>query len=105
MPAQLDITVGDDIERIRLLRNDEYGHVADTAGAGRNSCKIWTEMKGVCSRMDALYSTNFLVALQTIKSAEMDSKAKRKYDMEIAHRDAKVTACKSTFFGLVFFDD
>ena len=40
MPAQVDVSIGDDIERIRLLRNDEYGHVADTADAGRNSCKI-----------------------------------------------------------------
>ena len=97
MPAQVDFSIGDDIERIRLLRNDEYGHVADTADAGRNSCKIWTEMTGVCSRMDALYSTNFLTALQTIQSAEMDSEAKRKYDAQIAHKDSKIQACKRKF--------
>ena len=79
LPASIEMTPGDDVERIRLLKNTEYSHLSDTADAGKNSLKIWNEMNGVCVRVDRKYRTKFLSDLHHIQSEEvMGSQTKRK---------------------------
>ena len=89
LPASGEITIGDDIERIRFLKNTEYSHLSETADAGKNSLKIWYEMSGVCSRIDSAYGTHFLTELHNIQSEEvMGSQTKR-----------KLAACKGKYIS------
>ena len=67
-------TVGDDVERIRVLRNEVYGHISNTADAGKISSQFWSDVKDICSRMTALLpSKSYCVDLNTIQTCSMDS--------------------------------
>ena len=46
-------TLGDDIERIRSIRNEIYGHTATTRMLTASFNAMWIKMTVVCSRMEA----------------------------------------------------
>ena len=47
-----DTTLGDDIERIRQIRNEVYGHVASTAISDALYTHYMAELQAICVRMD-----------------------------------------------------
>ena len=51
-----DITLGDDIERIREIRNEVYGHVATTALSDALYTRYMTELQTICIRMDMTHA-------------------------------------------------
>ena len=49
------ITLGDDIERIREMRNEMYGHVATTLLSDASYIAKMKELHDICSRMDTIH--------------------------------------------------
>ena len=52
----VDISLGDDIERIRIIRNEVYGHIATTTLSDNINNQYMTELQDICRRMDTTHA-------------------------------------------------
>ena len=75
-----ETTTGDDVERMRNLRNTVYGHAPITAIPDTAFHGHWTIAQGVCSRMDALRGgTTYIDMLVEIEKIEFVHKKMSDY--------------------------
>ncbi|XP_061192989.1 uncharacterized protein LOC133201212 [Saccostrea echinata] len=72
MPAEGDTTVGDDIERIRLIRNNLFGHVSSASTSLTTFNNYWTIISEVCRRLQTYTAKNYLDALNNIQTQSME---------------------------------
>lgn len=75
MPFTQEIEFGDDIERIRILRNKVYGHVSDTKVSDKECNKIFQELIGIMSRMDRRLKSSgqFSKSVSEIETSPIDN--------------------------------
>ena len=86
MPSSPDeITVGDDMERIRLIRNQLYGHISEVAIPETEFEENWSTIVDICTRMQALLNTDYVKKLQEAKECTIDADTEKKY-MELIKR-------------------
>ena len=78
MPSQNEITVGDDIERIRLIRN-KFGHISETAISKTEFNEYWSIISGICTRIQTLLNKDYVKRLQDAEGCSMDSDTEKKY--------------------------
>ncbi|XP_062574015.1 uncharacterized protein LOC134235868 [Saccostrea cucullata] len=88
MPEPGHILIGDDIERIRLMRNEVYGHVADTWMSDTDFQKHFQIIREISKRMDTYFSsknktTQFEVEINRIETMSLDENAEQKYVQKI----------------------
>ena len=86
-------TLGDDIERIREIRNDIYGHVASTDIPDALYTRYMTEIQSICNRMDTIHggclmspaprTKSYVQTLADIQVVCMDPDTEAKYVKEI----------------------
>ena len=73
-------TTGDDIERIRDLRNTVYGHASSTGISDPDFRGYWKTIQDICSRMDAQYGiTIFTDKLKEIEKVDFVAKVVADY--------------------------
>lgn len=71
---QTETTVGDDIERIRLIRNKLFGHISRPAISENDFKKDWCIISDICSRMQAkLPNKQYVKKLEEAKDRTIDS--------------------------------
>lgn len=71
---QTETTVGDDIERIRLIRNKLFGHISRPAISENDFKKDWCIISDICSRMQAkLPNKQYVKKLEEAKDGTIDS--------------------------------
>ncbi|XP_056003316.1 uncharacterized protein LOC125662470 isoform X2 [Ostrea edulis] len=68
LPAAGDNTVGDDIERIRLIRNHVYGHSNSASISQAEFDKNWSKIDDVCRRLRSYSGKNYMGSLKNITS-------------------------------------
>lgn len=69
-PKATDIQLSDDIERLRLLRNNYYAH-ATSAEISENEFKdIWSNLKLVISRIQSNYNKDYEEELKKIEQSK-----------------------------------
>ena len=69
LPTQ--VTIGDDVERMRALRNKVYGHATSTAIPDNVFQGYWTTSANICSRMDTHYGgSKYIDMLNDIEKIE-----------------------------------
>ena len=65
------VTQGDDVERMRSLRNKVYGHATSTAIPDNVFQGYWTTAMDICARMDTYYGgTKYIDMLKNIEKIE-----------------------------------
>ena len=79
MPSPNEVTVGDDIERIRLIRNKLFGHIPEAAISETEFKDYWSIISDICTRMQALLNKNYAKRLQDAKDCTIDSDTENKY--------------------------
>ena len=79
MPSTNEVTVGDDIERIRLIRNNLFGHVSKAAVSETEFKECWSIISDVCTRMQALLNKDYVNRLQDAKDSSIDSDTENKF--------------------------
>ena len=79
MPPQNEVTVGDDIERIRLLRNKLFGHISEAAIPETEFQDYWSTISDICTRMQTLLHKNYVERLQNAEGCPIDSDTENKY--------------------------
>lgn len=74
MPKQGEITEGDDIERIRIIKNEQLSHKQILAVTEAKFEELWNIISDICSRMqDRLPNTQYVKRLEEAKNRTIDS--------------------------------
>ena len=79
MPLQNEITVGDDIERIRLIRNNVQGHITEAAIPETEFQEYWSTISDICTRMQTLLNKDYVRRLKKAEECTIDSETENKY--------------------------
>ena len=79
MPSQIEITVGDDIERIRLIRNTVFGHISEAAITETDFQEYFTIISDICTRMQTLLKKDYVRQLRATEGCTIDSSTENKY--------------------------
>ncbi|XP_061186285.1 uncharacterized protein LOC133194323 [Saccostrea echinata] len=66
-PAAGEVTVGDDIERIRLIRNRLTAHVNSASTSQTEFDDTWSTMSDICQRLETFTGKKYLDDLNSIK--------------------------------------
>ncbi|XP_062598995.1 uncharacterized protein LOC134260458 [Saccostrea cucullata] len=67
MPAAGEVTVGDDIERIRLIRNELTAHVSSASTPQKEFDDTWSLMSDICHRLETFTGKKYLDDLKSIE--------------------------------------
>ena len=78
-PQTHEITLGDDIERIRLTKNMLQSHIPITDMPDREFEDTWKMLRDLCFRMDNRYTKSYTGELDYIKTCCMDATLRRQY--------------------------
>jgi hypothetical protein len=79
MPGNGEITLGDDIERIRLIRNKVGGHLAEASLSETEFKEHWSNISGICTRMQTLLGKNYVQQLQDAEVRPIDEGMEHTY--------------------------
>lgn len=80
MPAQGETTEGDDIERIRLIRNKLLGHISVPTITDIKFQTEWRIISEICTRMQAMLpNTQYVQKLEEAKDRTIDSDMEKGY--------------------------
>nr|XP_022319643.1 uncharacterized protein LOC111122284 [Crassostrea virginica]XP_022319644.1 uncharacterized protein LOC111122284 [Crassostrea virginica] len=79
MPSPNEVTVGDDIERIRLIRNKIFGHISEAAISETEFKEHWSIMSGICTRIQTLLNKDYVKRLQAVDERSIDPDTEEKY--------------------------
>ena len=79
MPSPNEVTVGDDIERIRLIRNKIFGHISQASISETKFKKYWSIISDICTRMQTSLNKNYVKRLQDAEGSSIDSNTENKY--------------------------
>ena len=88
MPSQNEITIGDDIERIRMIRNNVFGHVSEAAVPETEFKEYRSMIFDICTRMQTLLNKDYVKQLQYAEECTIDSSTESKY-IELIKRMAE----------------
>ena len=88
MPSPNEITVGDDIERIRLIRKKVYGHISEVAIPEIEFKEYWSTISDICTRMQTLLNKDYSKRLQDAKECTIHADTEEKY-IELINRLAE----------------
>lgn len=82
-PKNNDIQIGDDIERIRVFRN-EFKHRSSSAMSDSEFRNLWTELEFVIQRLEKTmsgigYNTNYERKIRSIEDLDLGNDAREKY--------------------------
>ena len=78
MPSKNEITVGDDIERIRLCRNKLFGHISEAAIPETEFQEYWSIITDICTRLQTLLMKDYVKKLQDAKQRSIDEDTENK---------------------------
>ncbi|XP_062590255.1 uncharacterized protein LOC134251850 [Saccostrea cucullata] len=100
MPAQGEISVGDDIERIRLIRNNLYSHASTTCISEKEFNECWTVIQSLCERMENHLHKNYIQRLQNAQTYSPDEELESEWMEKM--KESVMTAVAASIEGLEY---
>ena len=79
LPKSSEVTLGDDIERIRIVKNCLQSHTPTTILSDAEFEDYWKILRDVCVRLDSLFNKKYTDDLDELKTICMDSAIQKKY--------------------------
>ncbi|XP_062579024.1 uncharacterized protein LOC134240926 [Saccostrea cucullata] len=79
LPNTSETTTGDDVERIRIIRNEIFGHNNCAAISESEFTKYWKIISDLCKRMESTTGINFSQKLQSLQNCILDKELYEKY--------------------------
>ncbi|XP_061195699.1 uncharacterized protein LOC133203919 [Saccostrea echinata] len=79
LPSTNETTTGDDVERIRIIRNEIFGHSNCAAISEKEFTKYWKIISDLCKRMESMTGIIFSQKLQSLQTCILDKKLYEKY--------------------------
>lgn len=77
-PNPDDVTIGDDVERIRIMRN-KIVHIPSMNISDVEFNELWTDLEHILLRIDRYLKTNYKTDLAKIKSEVIDENLEKRY--------------------------
>ncbi|XP_062605337.1 uncharacterized protein LOC134267135 [Saccostrea cucullata] len=78
-PETGEVGLGDDIERIRLIRNKMYGHVSSTSISKQLFEEYWKMVSDICQRFQSRIGGSYTNDLQNIFEGTIDEEQENQY--------------------------
>ncbi|XP_062579496.1 uncharacterized protein LOC134241474 [Saccostrea cucullata] len=72
MPAIGQITTGDDVERIRLLRNSMFGHISSASTSKTDFDNTWSVITDICQRLQTCTKKDYISGLSNIQRQTLE---------------------------------
>ncbi|XP_062592540.1 uncharacterized protein LOC134253980 [Saccostrea cucullata] len=72
MPPVGETTIGDDIERIRMIRNSMFGHISSASTSQTEFDDTWQIITDVCQRLQTYTNKDYLSGLSNIQSQALE---------------------------------
>ncbi|XP_062569028.1 uncharacterized protein LOC134231122 [Saccostrea cucullata] len=72
MPSVGEITIGDDVERIRMIRNTMFGHISSASTSQTDFDDTWSIITDICQRLQAYTNKDYLSGLSNIQSQALE---------------------------------
>ncbi|XP_062574510.1 uncharacterized protein LOC134236361 [Saccostrea cucullata] len=88
-PSSTNLTVGDDIERLRIIRNGSIAHSSQSSIPDLEFKNLWTELENICKRME-IHTKNipchtiYKSGLSNVLKKDLGSKSLEDYQSLIA---------------------
>ena len=79
LPKKQEVTLGDEIERIRIVKNCLQSHIPTTILNDAEFEDYWKILRDVCVRLDSQYNKKYTGDLDYLKTTCMDSTLLTKY--------------------------
>ena len=79
LPKNNEITLGDDIERIRIVKNGLQSHIPTTKLNDAEFKDYWKILRDVCVRLDLQFNKKYTDDLDDLKTVCMDSTLQKEY--------------------------
>ena len=79
MPSPNEVTLGDDIERIRLIRNKLFGHISEAAVSETEFKEYWSIISDICIRLQTLLNKDYVKRLRDAEGLSIDAITENKY--------------------------
>ena len=83
LPKSHEVTIGDDIERIRIVKNGLQSHIPTTKLNDAEFEDNWKILRDVCLRLDTQFNKKYTDDLDNLKTVCMDSALQKKYSDNI----------------------
>ena len=80
LPKSHEVTLGDDIERIRIVKNGLQSHIPTTILNDAEFEDYWKILRDVCVRLDLQFNKKYTDDLNKLKTICMDSALQKKYN-------------------------
>jgi hypothetical protein len=94
MPGNGETTLGDDIERIRLIRNEVWAHASVPSLPVTKFQELWSIISDICSRMQNLLGKNYVQRLKNAETRSIDEDMENEYIEKIRKLKGKLrTKC------------
>ena len=88
MPSPNEVTVGDDIKRIRLIRNKLIGHIPKAAISETEFKEHCSIVSGICTRMQTLLNKGYVKRFQDAEERLIDADTEERY-LQLIKRQAE----------------
>ncbi|XP_062593543.1 ankyrin-1-like [Saccostrea cucullata] len=72
MPSVGEVTIGDDIERIRLIRNSMFGHISSASTSQTEFDDTWSIITDICQRLQTYTKKDYMSGLNNIQSQALE---------------------------------
>ncbi|XP_062609781.1 uncharacterized protein LOC134271592 [Saccostrea cucullata] len=72
MPSVGETTIGDDIERIRMIRNNMFGHISSASTSQTEFDDTWAIITDVCQRLQTYTNKDYMSGLNNIQSQALE---------------------------------
>ena len=79
LPKSQEVTLGDDIERIRIVKNGLQSHIPSTKLNDAEFEDYWKILRDMCVRLDLQFNKKYTDDLDKLKTICMDSALQKKY--------------------------
>ena len=80
LPENNEVTLGDDIERIRIVKNSLQSHTPTTKLNDTEFEGYWKILRDVCFRLDSKFNKKYTDGLDNLKTICMDFTLQKKYN-------------------------
>ncbi|XP_062619102.1 uncharacterized protein LOC134280679 [Saccostrea cucullata] len=72
MPTVGEITIGDDIERIRWIRNNMLGHISSASISQKEFNNTWSTMTDICQRLQLYTKKDYMFGVDNIERQALE---------------------------------
>ncbi|XP_062595325.1 uncharacterized protein LOC134256657, partial [Saccostrea cucullata] len=72
MPSVGETTIGDDIERIRMIRNTMFGHISSASTSKADFDDTWSVIADICQRLQSYTKKDYMSGLSNLQSQALE---------------------------------